>query len=63
MTLAALNNANKLEYLVDKKPKKENAQPDPSTKIETVQITVPVRDAGQIIGVLLMSLTAENLRK
>ena len=41
----------------------KETQPDPSTKIETVQITVPVRDAGQIIGVLLMSLTAENLRK
>lgn len=41
----------------------KEAQPDPSTKIETVQITVPVLDAGQVIGVLLMSLTAENLRK
>ena len=41
----------------------KETQPDPSTKIETVQITVPVRDAGQIIGVLLMSLTAENLHK
>jgi len=41
----------------------KETQPDPSTKIETVQITVPVRDAGQIIGVLLMSLTAENLGK
>ena len=41
----------------------KESQPDPSTKIETVQITVPVRDAGQIIGVLLLSLTAENLRQ
>lgn len=41
----------------------KDSQPDPSTKIETVQITVPVRDAGQVIGVLLLSLTADNLRK
>lgn len=41
----------------------KESQPDPSTKVETVQITVPVRDAGQVIGVLLLSLTADNLRK
>ena len=41
----------------------KESQPDPSTKIDTVQITVPVRDGGQVIGVLLLSLTADNLRK
>lgn len=41
----------------------KEAQPDPSTKIETVQITVPVKDGNETIGVLLLSLTAENLMK
>lgn len=41
----------------------KETQPDPSTKIETVQITVPVKDGGNTIGVLLLSLTADNLRK
>lgn len=41
----------------------KESQPDPSTKIETVQITVPVKDGNEIIGVLLLSLTAENLTK
>lgn len=40
----------------------KESQPDPSTKIDTVQITVPVKDGGEIIGVLLLSLTADNLR-
>ena len=39
----------------------KESQPDPSTKIETVQITVPVKDGSEIIGVLLLSLTADNL--
>ena len=41
----------------------KEVQPDPSTKIETVQITVPVKDGNEIIGVLLLSLTADNLMK
>lgn len=41
----------------------KESQPDPSTKIETVQITVPVKDGSNIIGVLLLSLTADNLSK
>ena len=41
----------------------KETQPDPSTKIETVQITVPVKDGKEIIGVLLLSLTADNLMK
>ena len=41
----------------------KETQPDPSTKIETVQITVPVKDGKEIIGVLLLSLTADNLIK
>ena len=40
----------------------KDSQPDPSTKIDTVQITVPVKEGGAIIGVLLLSLTADNLR-
>ena len=41
----------------------KETQPDPSTKIETVQITVPVKDGSDTIGVLLLSLTADNLSK
>lgn len=41
----------------------KETQPDPSTKIETVQITVPVKDGSNTIGVLLLSLTADSLRK
>ena len=41
----------------------KETQPDPSTKIETVQITVPVKEGSEIIGVLLLSLTADNLTK
>lgn len=41
----------------------KETQPDPSTKIETVQITVPVKDGKEVIGVLLLSLTADNLTK
>ena len=37
-------------------------KPDPSTDIETVQIAAPVKDGGQVIGVLLVSLTAANLK-
>ena len=37
-------------------------KPDPSTGIDTVQIAAPVKDAGSVIGVLLVSLTAANLK-
>lgn len=38
------------------------SKPDPSTNIDTVQIAVPVKDGGNVIGVLLVSLTATNLK-
>lgn len=38
------------------------SKPDPSTNIDSVQIAVPVKDGGQVIGVLLVSLTAANLQ-
>ena len=37
-------------------------KPDPSTAIDTVQIAAPVKDGGAVIGVLLVSLTAANLK-
>lgn len=39
------------------------SKPDPSTNIDTVQIAAPVKDGGDTIGVLLVSLTADNLAK
>lgn len=36
-------------------------KPDPSTNIESVQISAPVMDGGKVIGVLLVALTASNL--
>lgn len=39
------------------------SKPDPSTNIDTVQIAAPVKDGSEVIGVLLVSLTAENLAK
>lgn len=39
------------------------SKPDPSTNIDTVQIAAPVKDDGKVIGVLLVSLTADNLKK
>ncbi|MEK6748826.1 MAG: hypothetical protein AABY83_06425 [Pseudomonadota bacterium] len=36
-------------------------KPDPSTNIEGVQISAPVNDGSEVIGVLLVSLTASNL--
>ncbi|MBI3778955.1 MAG: cache domain-containing protein [Gammaproteobacteria bacterium] len=39
------------------------SKPDPSTNIDTVQIAAPVKDGGHAIGVLLVSLTADNLKK
>lgn len=38
------------------------SKPDPSTKIDTVQIAAPVKSDGDVIGVLLVSLTADNLK-
>jgi len=38
------------------------SKPDPSTDIDSVQIAAPVKDGGQVIGVLLVSLTAANLK-
>ena len=38
------------------------SKPDPSTDIDTVQIAAPVKDGGQVIGVLLVSLTAASLK-
>ena len=36
-------------------------KPDPSTQIPTVQISAPVKDGQEVIGVLLVSLTAAPL--
>jgi hypothetical protein len=41
----------------------DESKPDPSTNIDTVQISAPVKDGGQVIGVLLVSLTADALKK
>jgi len=38
------------------------SKPDPSTGIDAVQIAAPVKDGGDVIGVLLVSLTAANLK-
>jgi len=38
------------------------SKPDPSTNIDTVQIAAPVKDGSEVIGVLLISLTAANLQ-
>ena len=38
------------------------SKPDPSTNIDTVQIAAPVKDGDAVIGVLLVSLTAANLK-
>ncbi len=37
-------------------------KPDPSTNIESVQISAPVMDGGNTIGVLLVALTAGHLQ-
>jgi len=39
-----------------------DSKPDPSTNIDTVQIAAPVKDGNTVIGVLLVSLTAANLK-
>ena len=38
-------------------------KPDPSTNIDTVQVAAPVKDGDEVIGVLLVSLTVDNLQK
>ncbi|MHB8916124.1 MAG: hypothetical protein ACYC4K_09975 [Thiobacillus sp.] len=38
------------------------SKPDPSTSIDSVQIAAPVKEGGDVIGVLLVSLTAANLK-
>lgn len=38
------------------------SKPDPSTNIDSVQIAAPVKEGDQVIGVLLVSLTAANLQ-
>ena len=38
------------------------SKPDPSTEIDTVQIAAPVKEGDEVIGVLLVSLTAANLK-
>ena len=40
----------------------DESKPDPSTNIDTVQIAVPVKEGVKTIGVLLVSLTAANLK-
>ena len=37
-------------------------KPDPSTNIDSVQIAAPVKDGSEVIGVLLISLTAASLQ-
>jgi hypothetical protein len=41
----------------------DESKPDPSTNIDTVQISAPVKDGAKVIGVLLVSLTADTLKK
>jgi len=41
----------------------DESKPDPSTSIDTVQISAPVKDGDNVIGVLLVSLTADALMK
>jgi len=41
----------------------DESKPDPSTNIDTVQVSAPVVDGGKVIGVLLVSLTADALKK
>jgi len=37
-------------------------KPDPSTNIDSVQVAAPIKDGKDIIGVLLVSLSAVNLQ-
>lgn len=38
------------------------SKPDPSTNIDSIQISAPVKDGSDVIGVLLISLTVANLQ-
>lgn len=38
------------------------SKPDPSTNIDSVQISAPVKDGSKVIGVLLVALTVSNLK-
>lgn len=38
------------------------SKPDPSTNIDSVQISAPVKDGGKVVGVLLVALTVSNLK-
>lgn len=38
------------------------SKPDPSTNIDSVQISAPVKDGSKTIGVLLVALTVSNLK-
>lgn len=64
---------NRLAYIATGKPnfdepfdgnvwQQGESKPDPNTNIDSVQIAVPVKDGGKVIGVLLLSLTATNLQ-
>ncbi len=47
----------------DGKPwQQPESKPDPSTDIDSVQISAPVKDGGEVIGVLLVALTMANLK-
>lgn len=46
----------------DKVWQQGESKPDPSTNIDTVQISAPVKEGGNVVGVLLVSLTADNLK-
>jgi hypothetical protein len=50
------------EALGGKVWQQDESKPDPSTNIDTVQIAAPVKEGGKTIGVLLVSLTAANLK-
>lgn len=45
----------------DKVWQQDESKPDPSTKIDSVQISAPVKDGDKVIGVLLVALTADSL--
>lgn len=50
------------EPITGKVWQQDESKPDPSTHIDTVQLAAPVNDGGKTIGVLLVSLTAQNLK-
>ncbi len=46
----------------DKVWQQGETKPDPSTNIDSVQISAPVKGGGEVIGVLLVALTASYLQ-